>query len=311
MGNTLTRETFIERANSKHGNLFDYSNVLHVDRNTKVEIICKNHGSFYQTPNGHLSGCGCNKCAIEQNASKNRHSEESVISKFIQIHGYRYDYSKVKYINTNTKVIIGCSIHGEFEQKPTKHLRGQGCNLCSYKDIGVNQTKSGVQLLDEFHNVHGTLYDYSKVVYTRMKDPIVIGCPIHGDFIQKAVTHWNGCGCPICKRYHNIYSRSKWSQMANGRVGTFYIIRCYNEIESFYKYGITFNGLKYRYKRCKDMPYSYEIIRLVISSDKEYIWDLEKRFGSFKLKDKYTPMIPFPGSISECFSSYNDMKRTR
>ena len=47
-----------------------------------------------------------------------------------QVHGNEYDYSQVEYINTNTKVIITCAIHGDFEQRPSGHLNGKGCALC-------------------------------------------------------------------------------------------------------------------------------------------------------------------------------------
>lgn len=45
-----------------HNNLYDYSKVNYVDCKTKVEIICKNYGSFYQTPLHHLRKEGCPKC---------------------------------------------------------------------------------------------------------------------------------------------------------------------------------------------------------------------------------------------------------
>lgn len=56
------------------------------------------------------------------------------------------------------------------------------------------------------------------------------------------------------------------------------------------------------------MPYNFRIIRLVISSDREYIWDLEKRFSLFKRNDRYNPMIDFGGSKYECFSNYHTTK---
>ena len=45
----------------------------------------------------------------------------------------KYDYSKVSYVNTLTKVIIICPEHGEFIQTPAKHLQGHGCIKCSHK----------------------------------------------------------------------------------------------------------------------------------------------------------------------------------
>ncbi len=53
---------FIKRANVIHNNLYDYSKIHYTDNRTKVEIICKAHGIFYQTPHDHLDDHGCPKC---------------------------------------------------------------------------------------------------------------------------------------------------------------------------------------------------------------------------------------------------------
>lgn len=59
----LTTEEFIARAKAVHGDKYDYSKVEYVDSKTKVCIICKEHGEFWQTPYSHLNGHGCSKCA--------------------------------------------------------------------------------------------------------------------------------------------------------------------------------------------------------------------------------------------------------
>ena len=61
-----TKEEFIAKAKLVHGDKYDYSKVDYVNRKTKVCIICSKHGEFWQTPNHHLSGCGCPKCGIEK-----------------------------------------------------------------------------------------------------------------------------------------------------------------------------------------------------------------------------------------------------
>ena len=55
---------------------------------------------------------------------------ENFINDAIYVHGNKYDYSKVEYFNSNTKVCIICPKHGEFWQLPSKHLMGHGCQLC-------------------------------------------------------------------------------------------------------------------------------------------------------------------------------------
>lgn len=60
----LTKQEFIEKARAKHGCKYDYSKVEYINNHTKVCIICPEHGEFWQTPNKHLSGQGCPKCAL-------------------------------------------------------------------------------------------------------------------------------------------------------------------------------------------------------------------------------------------------------
>ena len=59
---------------------------------------------------------------------------ESLIIKFVKIHGDNFDYSKVEFEGLTSKVIIICPEHGEFLQQPRLHLRGSnGCKICIQK----------------------------------------------------------------------------------------------------------------------------------------------------------------------------------
>jgi predicted GIY-YIG superfamily endonuclease len=60
----LTTETFISKSIQKHGHIYDYSLVEYIKSNEKVKIICKEHGTFEQSPANHLGGSGCPSCAI-------------------------------------------------------------------------------------------------------------------------------------------------------------------------------------------------------------------------------------------------------
>ena len=118
-------EIFINKAIQVHGNKYDYSKVNYIDCNTKVCIICPEHGEFWQSPRCHLRGRGCSLC------SKNKKlTTEEFIKRAKEIHSDKYDYSKVNYVNGYTKVCIICPEHGEFWQEPHEHLRGGGCPIC-------------------------------------------------------------------------------------------------------------------------------------------------------------------------------------
>lgn len=125
------KRQWIEDFIKVHGNKYDYSkisdNLLYGE---KIEIICSNHGSFYQLPSIHNLGHGCPKCGIENNITKQQKNYDNVIKDFIKIHGNKYDYSKVEYNGAKNKIEILCKDHGSFFQTPNDHLSGYGCPNC-------------------------------------------------------------------------------------------------------------------------------------------------------------------------------------
>lgn len=176
-------EKFIEKCHITHGNRYDYSLVNYVNKDTKVEIICKEHGVFEQRPANHTnSKQGCPSCS-----GLKRMSSEDFISKAKKIHGNKYDYSKVNYTNNKTKVKIICRNHGYFYQKPNNHLNGQDCKKC----VNLNVKSNSVDFIKKSIDRFGEYYDYSKVYYKNNKTKVRLICPKHGEFMQKPDNHFN------------------------------------------------------------------------------------------------------------------------
>ena len=123
---------------------------------------------------------------------------EQFIEKAKKIHGDKYDYSKVEYIDAKTKVKIICPEHGEFSMSPNKHLIGQRCKMCSIKEFSKTQTLTTEQFIEKAKKIQGDKYDYSKVNYINSQIKICIICPEHGEFWQTPNSHLQGNGCPIC-----------------------------------------------------------------------------------------------------------------
>lgn len=189
-------EQFIERARKVHGDKYDYSEVEYVDMSTKVKIICPEHGSFLQTPQRHVSGAKCPKCAHQSYVD----TVDSFVEKARKVHGDKYDYSKVEYKNSHTKVCIICPKHGEFWQIPTNHLRGQGCPSCGNERISQKRKSNLQEFVKRAIKVHGEKYDYSKVEYLNNFTKVCIICPEHGEFWQIPNGHLSGKGCRKCKQ---------------------------------------------------------------------------------------------------------------
>jgi very-short-patch-repair endonuclease len=126
----FTNEEFIEKSKLQHGDRYDYSNVYYTHSRANVNIICKDHGMFSQSPGHHLQGHGCPVCGVIRRVNIRLSTNEEFIEKSKLQHGDRYDYSMIEYINSLTKVNIICKVHGAFSQTPSDHLRGHGCPTC-------------------------------------------------------------------------------------------------------------------------------------------------------------------------------------
>jgi len=108
MGKKLTTEEFIERAKKIHGDKYSYDKVKYHSSQSKIEIICHQHGVFEQTPNNHLNGKGCLRCGAETISTIRRSNSEDFIAKARLKHGDKFDYSFVSYYRNKDKVKIIC-----------------------------------------------------------------------------------------------------------------------------------------------------------------------------------------------------------
>lgn len=129
-----SNEDFINEAILKHGTTYSYENTHYVNSNTKVTITCPKHGDFATDPYHYLHGGMCPKCAHEKQSVEQTLTKPEFILRARSVHGDKYDYSKVKYVDGKTPVTIICPIHGEFQQKPYYHLAGNGCQSCGVRD---------------------------------------------------------------------------------------------------------------------------------------------------------------------------------
>lgn len=219
---------FIEDANKKHNNRFDYSKVEYINTKTDIIIICPDHGEIIQTPAQHLiSPTGCQKCS----GKYKRNTEEFIIDA-IKIHGDKYDYLKVEYINSHTDVIIYCKKHKiYFNQTPSMHISGSRCKICG-DEIGSEKRKyTKEEFLTMAKEKHiNNLDDYSLIDYVNINTRINIKCNIHGLYLQLPSDHLGGHRCSHCgkdklsqqfrlsldefikrsnKKHNNLYDYSK------------------------------------------------------------------------------------------------------
>jgi hypothetical protein len=197
-------EEFLVKAKEVNGDKYDYSKVVINNCNTPIIIICKIHGEFNQRPGNHITGGlnGCPNCASIRRGDYHRYTLDEFISKANKVHNNKYDYSRVKYINSQTPIIIICKEHSEFSQVPSSHLQGCGCKKCGEISAHDIQRLTIQQFIVRAIEVHGTKYNYSKSIWINAHTDIIIICKIHGEFQQNPYNHLKGHGC---KRCTNIY----------------------------------------------------------------------------------------------------------
>ena len=173
----------------------------------KIIILCQIHNEFKQTPIQHLKGHGCKACSVTYIGNLNKKPQHEFIEQAIKIHGNKYNYDKVNYVNNSTKVIIYCEKHGEFLQTPGSHLSKSICPTCDNESR--KQTREG--FITNAINIHGNKYIYDKVEYINNTIKVILICPIHKEFKQTPNSHISAkTGCPKCaiiKKYSNVQIR--------------------------------------------------------------------------------------------------------
>ena len=178
-------EKFVEKATIVHGNRYDYSGSVYTGIDDPITMRCPVHGPFTQRAQDHLSGYGCATCALE----KRTRTTPQFIEEANVVHGNKYDYSMTVYESIAKKIKYGCPDHGVQEQNAGAHLAGHGCWQC-YTDSLKFTTE---EFKAKSNIVHEGKYDYSKSIYIGFNEPILVICPIHGEYMQSSAGgHLNG-----------------------------------------------------------------------------------------------------------------------
>ena len=95
----------------------------------KCKKILKQQASWYNKN----SNTSCRTCYKNTQCT----SLSTFLAKAQSVHGTKYRYDKVKYVNNTTPVLIYCNYHKEyFLQKPDIHIRGSGCQKCAKLTVG-------------------------------------------------------------------------------------------------------------------------------------------------------------------------------
>lgn len=191
----------------------------------------------------HGKSTRCKQCTLKNRVEKRSTTLEDFIVESNIIHKNYYSYVKSVYNGTDNKLTITCPKHGDFEQRPHQHLRGEGCKTCGYDVVSKKGRTPFSTFLFDANLKHNSVYTYHEDTYTKLSNKTKITCAKHGDFWQTAEMHLRaGNGCPACKK----------GGFTIIKPGTLYYV--YFPKYNLYKVGVT-NGTIYRRFMMEDIEY--------------------------------------------------------
>ena len=204
------KESFVTLSNLLHNGKYDYSQFEYKGKDTKGQIICPIHGSFFQTPNTHVRKnrpSGCPLCAKESRKT----SFEDFLKLSRKIHGDKYEYDKSSYNGMNQKLKVYCKKHKFWfscsGNNHTNKSNPTGCPKCAIENVTNINRKSFAQFIEEARKIHADKYEYDEESYFNANSKTKIYCKKHNFwFWQTPHSHLNGHGCPKCN-----YSKLEWN----------------------------------------------------------------------------------------------------
>ena len=293
-------ENLINKAREIYPDIYDYSKSNYKDIDTGIIITCKIHGDFKKSPYHFLAGSGCRGCLDD---SRRKEALAEFIEESSKIHCGKYDYSKVVFVDYQTKVVVGCPRHGDILQNSLSHRQGHGCFLCASED----QSPGLDDFLVKANLVHKDKYDYSLVDKNpkNRKQKVSIVCPTHGPFKQSLTNHLSGAGCPACAnaiRTYDFVDKYVTNPDLGSQEGILYLMKFSSENEEFLKLGITANLRKrvHAYGRTKE--YTKKIIYAGKTTNLNSALIEREMLQEFQTVDTHHhPLVSFDGR-TECLS---------
>jgi hypothetical protein len=139
---------------------------------------------------------------------RQKYTKETFIASAKKLHGDRYDYSDIVYVNGVTKTKIICSKHGAFHQYPFHHVNGNGCKQC-----GI-EARSSINSIEYQKKVAEINKAFDGVVPEHLEFPLgekaIIKCHIHGNTEISYKFALKNSKCRACQVQERNASKSNW-----------------------------------------------------------------------------------------------------
>lgn len=120
-----------------------------------------------------------------------------------------FDLSKVIYVNSTTKITVGCKEHGDFSVQPNNFLYGKGCPSCAKNNMARKLQTPRENLIERVREVHGQSFTLLTEDFNNQHEVVLWECKVHGEFRASIRNILSGSGCKFCSRERSAKLRSK------------------------------------------------------------------------------------------------------
>lgn len=131
------------------------------------------------------------------------------------VHNDFYNYDKTIYVHPHSKIIIGCPIHGDFEQSANSHKRGLGCRKCGSEKAKLKRFKDFNLFEKQVADIFKSIYILDNFVYNGSHKSSEVICKIHGSFNSTPANLLSRKGCKKCKNLKTVYNQLDFENKAN------------------------------------------------------------------------------------------------
>ena len=177
-----------------------------VSKENMVTCVCNIHGNYQVKVETLLKGRGfCKFCSNRDNDSDRVTKLQYTKQKLNEIYGNKFDIDYSDFKNLTSKIKFICKDCGyTFYRMVSPMINGHisGCPNCKKQENNLLKTKTTIDFIEDAKVIHGDKYDYSKTIYNRSSDKVIVTCNECGkDFEIEANSHLQGHGCPY--HYNN------------------------------------------------------------------------------------------------------------
>ena len=304
-----TLDIFLEEVKPLHPT-YDFSKVEYINNRTKVEVICKEHGSFFAQPKKLLKGCGCKQCYNARRGKSLKFNYAKFKKKLLEQDKGHLSIKDEDYKDIKSPLVFTCSIHGVQETNKAYNLIESiyGCPKCGLEE-GARKSRVPYDIfLKKATKKFKGKFTYLEETYKGNSQKMKALCPKHGVIEILPYKHLGQeYGCYLC----GVEDAERYSVYFD-KPTTLYYIKLIKGDEEYFKLGITTTTLDKRFNKLPSDNVTYQIIATKTFPTGISAYHLEQHLlHKYKMNKIDFILLPKSGGNSEIFNQdiYESIKQ--